>query len=363
MARKNPTWKSNLLVAVAALCTLVLADVALQGVAPRVWRKQVQDGVAELAQGNPRILSLSSSHGRSMDVVARHLAQRTGEPGRMISVSMEGGKATHFQFVLDERLRALIEEEDAQGRPVRDRLQRFLLVTEWWDSCSWEPGRPKGELPSHAWEWRHFLSDAARRGVNGENRNFLRWRWKRLLRYSTLATDRGPGAIVDNLAAAARGVPPGRNPQQEAAFVQWWQDYNEGGDACLFGADQLAAYRHVLDYAKARGLDITIVIFAKKPLTLTPKAVNGTLAHFAAGMRRIADEYGARLIDITMRSPLTDEDFMADFDHVNASGNEKLASWLLDHDFAFLAEDAQPTMSAVGARQRVATHAAGAVVR
>src|SRR5688572_27873486 len=109
MSRKNPTWKTNLLVVVGAVCTFAMADAGLQRIAPRVWRKQVADGVAELERGKPRILSLSSSHGRSMDVIMRHLLQRTREPGRMQSISMEGGKATHFQFVLDERLRAILE--------------------------------------------------------------------------------------------------------------------------------------------------------------------------------------------------------------------------------------------------------------
>jgi hypothetical protein len=37
-----------------------------------------------------------------------------------------------------------------------------------------------------------------------------------------------------------------------------------------------------------------------------------------------------------LSSPLTDGDFMADFDHVNAAGNHKFARWALDGELAML---------------------------
>lgn len=334
------SWRSVCLVAAAAVATLVLADVALQRITPRIWLRQVDDGVSDFAHSNPRILSISSSHGRSMDVVAAELSRRTGEPNAMVSVAMEAGKATHFQFVLDQRLRPLLEQRRADGSRVHDHIERALLVTEWWDSCSWEQGRQQVELPSHAWTFQYFLGDVATKGITSINRNYLRWRWKRLLSSSVLVTDRGRGAILKDSIAKLRGVAPGRTPEEERAFVDWWLRYNESGVQCLFSPDQAGAYAHIVDYLKSQGLDVTILVFARKPGTLSEKARHETLAVYSADMRKFASEHAVRLIDITTRSPLTDADFMADFDHVNAQGNRKLANWLLDGDLAFLADKA-----------------------
>ena len=348
---KQASWRSIGAVVVAAAAVIAAADYALHFVTPRIWLRQVDDGVSDFAHSNPRILSISSSHGRSMDVVGAELARRTGESGVMVSVAMEAGKATHFQFVLDERLRPLIEERDADGRRVHDHLERALLVTEWWDSCAWEKGRPQVELPSHAWTLGHFIRDVEQNGITPTNRNYLRWRWKRLLSESVLVTDRGRGAILKDGVAELTGQPLGRTPEEEAAFNQWWLQYNESGKRCLFSEDQARAYAHIVDYLMSQGLDVTIVIFARKPGTLSEESINGTLAEYSARMRKFADEHGVRLIDITTRSPLSDDDFMADYDHVNAQGNRKLAEWLLDGDLAFLAQHTAPA-STVGMTAR-----------
>ncbi|MBB6091666.1 hypothetical protein HNQ60_000512 [Povalibacter uvarum] len=348
---KQASWRSIGAVVLAAIAVIVAADYAFHYVTPRIWLRQVDDGVRDFAHSNPRILSISSSHGRSMDVVGKELARRTGESDVMVSVAMEAGKATHFQFVLDERLRPLIEERDATGRRVHDHLERALLVTEWWDSCSWEKGRPAVELPSHAWTLGHFVRDVEQQGITPINRNYLRWRWKRLLSDSVLVTDRGRGAILKDGMAELRGQPTGRTAEEEKAFTEWWLKYNEGGKRCLFSDDQAQAYAHIVDYLKSQGLDVTIVIFARRPGTLSEEAIQGTLAEYSARMREFADEHGVRLIDITTRSPLGNDDYMADYDHVNAQGNRKLAGWLLDGDLAFLAQHTTPT-STVGMTAR-----------
>jgi hypothetical protein len=330
------SWRSLAAVALAALLVLYAADVALRRVTPVVWLRQVDDGVRDFKNSNPRILSISSSHGRSMDVVAQELSRRAGRDGEMVSVAMEAGKATHFRFVLQERLRPLVEERRADGTRVRERLRQAIIVTEWWDSCAWEPGRPIVELASHAWTPRHFLADVARHGITPTNRNYLRWRWKRLFSSSVLVTDRGRNAIVKDALARLRGIAPGRTAEEEREFVQWWLRYNESGADCIFSPAQMAAYEDMVSYLKSQGLQVSIVIFARKPGTLTEESRTRTLARYAQGMQQFAARHGVRLIDIATRSPLTDEDFMADFDHVNAAGNRKLARWLLDGDFSFL---------------------------
>lgn len=335
ITRRN--WKELLVVAVVAIVVICVADISLQQLTPVIWLRQVDDGVSEFSKTNPRILSISSSHGRSMDIVARELSRRTGKPEEMVSVTMEAGKATHFEFVLNERLKPLIEARYSDGHRVHDHLERAFLVTEWWDSCAWKPGRPAKELPSHAWTIKHYLRDVLAHGTNTTNRNYPRWHWQALFQKSLLVTDRGRGAIVNEAAARLTGETTWvRSPQQEAEFVKWWLNYNDNGINCLFNEDQMAAYSHIVDYLKSQGLEVTIVIFARKPGTISEKARTGTLARYEAGMRAFAEAHGARLIDISTASPLTDDDFMADFDHVNAAGNVKLANWLLNGDLKFL---------------------------
>jgi hypothetical protein len=333
------TWLSVGIVALCALGTVAISDVLLQRVSPIVWRRQVDDGVHDFRDGNPSVLSIASSHGRSMDVVGRVLGERTGQPGRMVSVSMEAGKAIHYEYILDERLKPFIEQTRADGSLVHDRLKRFVLVTDWGDSCSWPPGRRAVELPSHAWEFHHYLADVAQEGANSINRNYPRWHWKRMFQFSLLATDRGRGAVVPNLLATAVGRPTGRNAEEEKAFLEAWHQDLENGANCIFGAEQMASFRHIIGYFKARHVDVTILLFVRKPGTVTQKARETTLARFSAGMKEFAREQGVRLVDITEGTPLTDNDFMADYDHVSPAGNEILAPWLLDGKLSFLACD------------------------
>jgi hypothetical protein len=337
MSSRPVSWKGILVAVIAAALTVVIADWSIQRVVPTTWLRQVAEGVSDLEGTNPLILSLSSSHGRSMDAVAVELGWRSGDPNRMISISMEAGKATHFEYVLEHRLKPLLEQRRADGSKVHDRLQRFMLVTEWWDSCAWPADRPDVQLQAHAWTLRDFAGDVLDRGIVPQNRNYVRWQFKRLFKHFTLLQNRG-GIILTELTNLLRGRPPGRSPQEEHAFTEWWQRYNEDGASCMLNAAEMQAYSNIVDYAQSQHLDVTIVIFAGKPNTLTPQAVATTITQYSAAMREFARRKHARFIDISTSSPLTDRDFRADFDHVNAAGNRKLSKWLLDGDLSFLCE-------------------------
>ena len=160
-----------------------------------------------------------------------------------------------------------------------------------------------------------------------------------LLHESDLVTGRGRGVLLQDLYVALHLKKPGRTPEEEQAFVDWWHHYNEGGESCIFSPEQMAAYRNIIAYFKSQELDVTLVLFVRKPGTPTHKSRAGTLARYSAGMQDFAREEHVRLVDIVTTSPLTDQDFMADFDHVSADGNRKLASWLLDGELSFLACD------------------------
>src|SRR5262245_33391020 len=73
-------WRTLAAVSFSALLTLVLADRALDRIAPADQTLlQAQHGVEEFARGNLPVLAIGSSHARSFPAVRARLRQRTGE--------------------------------------------------------------------------------------------------------------------------------------------------------------------------------------------------------------------------------------------------------------------------------------------
>jgi hypothetical protein len=84
-------------------------------------------------------------------------------------------------------------------------------------------------------------------------------------------------------------------------------------------------------------VEVRIVLYPRKPWTLTEKARSTTLASFSKMIARIAQVRGIRVHDWTVDSPIGDDDFLADFDHITEEGNRKLARWMLDGELSDLA--------------------------
>ena len=82
---------------------------------------------------------------------------------------------------------------------------------------------------------------------------------------------------------------------------------------------------------------MTILLWPRKPITLSDQARATTLPAFAQLMRKFAEPRHIRVIDLTTTTPIGDDDFMEDFDHINATGNAKFTAWALEHDLSFLA--------------------------
>jgi len=219
---------------------------------------------------------------------------------------------------------------------VRPSLRRLVLVTEWWDSCAPEDGLPPNNLPARAWLLPHFVQDLTRHGLTAYNRNYLNTRWLRLGWRSILVQDRGHERILTSLKAALRP------PSEEAVAARFeqqtanWQRMVEDGAACIADPQQMAAQGRILDLFAGRGVEVTILLYPRKPGTLTAKARSTTLARYSSIMAGVATERGVRLLDLTVTSPLSDGDYAADFDHVTAAGNRKFATWALDGPMAFL---------------------------
>jgi hypothetical protein len=335
----RPSWQSLLGVIVAALAILVAADLVAWRVAPPHYLREVQEGVEDYAKNDPLILALGSSHARTFHALGEELARRTANRVSVVAVPVESGKLTSYQWVLAHRLRPLVEERQADGRLARRNLSRFILITEWWDTCSPKAGELATNLPSRAWRAGDFMADVIGNGMTSFNRNYLQTRWRRLWRISALVQDRGYGRILVGLADWGLGPDSARDRIGYDQFLRYWQDLQEGGSRCMGDPTQIAALRSMLEFFRGRGIAITIVLEPRKPATITPRALAETFNRFTPMIEAIAKEYGAQVIDLSTKTPLLDSDFAADFDHVTPEGNRKFAEWALDHDLRFLLDD------------------------
>lgn len=343
MARAQ-NWGQLTVVAVAALLCVITLDWALHATAPPRRLREAQDGIEDLRRSNPDVLVLGSSHARTFHVLGQELARRTHDRQTVVSVPLENGKIVAYRWLLTHKLQPLIDERDTAGHRVRDRLARMILLTEWWDTCPREAGAPDWNIPARAWTAGDFAADVWAHGLNGFNRNYLQNKFRTLIPASALIYDRFQTELLIRLARLAHGKPVTRPASEEQAKTAAWQTMIEKGEQCIWNPAQVQALNDIVEFARARQLDMTIVLFPRKPGTLTDTAKRTTLSRFAQDVRELAEPQGVRVIDLTWTTPLQDADFMEDFDHVNAAGNLKFAAWALDHDLGFLTST--PAMAA-----------------
>lgn len=344
-------WKRILAVGAFALATVIGADVALHAVAPPVHLREIDDSIAEYEASDPTILVLGSSHARSFVVMGEELVGRTGGSQRMMPVPVEWGKFSSYEWVLNERILPVLDEVDASGARVRPSLRRAMIITEWWDSTDLQFGQRGLNLPARAWGWRHFLGDVVEHGLTPFNGNFLGRKWGAWMASSTLVSDRGHGQIVKGLKHAIRGRDLGAIRDERQRQLQGWKKLVEAGVEALCDPVQMSSLEAIVTALEDRGLDVTIVLYPRMPGTLTDSAKRTTLAEFARRMAAFASAHGIRLVDIGVTSPLTDDDFEEDFDHITPAGNRRLAEWALDGELRFLVEEAGTTPATPPPRQ------------
>jgi len=338
MTDEAKRWRNVAVTAVCALATLVAVDQALRLVAPLKPLLEIDEAMEQYERGDPTVLVLGSSHARSFVVLGRQLAERTGGAERLQPVPVEWGKYTPYLWTLEHRIAPVLEQTAADGRLVRPSLKRVIFVTEWWDSTTLDIGNGllTMALPARAWQWKDFWADVFENNLTSFNQNFLQRVWRGLWPWSVLVQDRGhenvAGAIRDALkrpdAAAKQAVYDAR--------IAEWQKMIEGGVDRICDAEQMAALDRIVGYFTGRGLEVTMLLYPRKPGTLTDKAKATTLARFSLRMKAYADAHGLRFVDQTSQNPLTDADFADDFDHVLPDGNERWARWALDGALAFL---------------------------
>jgi hypothetical protein len=116
--------------------------------------------------------------------------------------------------------------------------------------------------------------------------------------------------------------------------IRAWQRMIEDGGSHILDQEQVAALRSLLSWARARGMRTTILLYPRKPATLTLRAREATLAPFSRAVRELAGEFGAEFQDDTEVSVLLDAHFEPDFDHLTRDGHAVYAKHLLATVFA-----------------------------
>jgi hypothetical protein len=331
----STTFRSLALTSAVAVATLAAIDWVLQGLRPLEHKREVADGIAQLQRTDPETLVIGSSHARTFHVLGQQLAADTGRPTPLVAIPLENGKLLPYDWLVDNRVRAIIDRSGPDGRPAYGNLRRFVLLTEWWDSCVLPDG-VHWNLPSRAWGVEHYMADVAAHGMTSYNRNYSQYQFRQMFRFSTLVHDRTDPTIKDTLVRVAKGIPLVRTKAEYESTMDSWRRNIERGVDCIGDPGQMAAFGRLLDFAVARGLETIVVLFPRMPGTLTPKAKETTLARFRELVERKAAPRGVRVVDLTWKTPLEDGDFMADFDHVSAAGNLKFARWALGSDLPFL---------------------------
>lgn len=336
MTDRERGWASLLAVAAALVAVVVLAEVGLRQIGRPAPLREVEDAVAEYEDADPTVLAIGSSHARSFVAIGEELARRTGGRERVLAVPVEWGKLKPYAWVLENRLLPLIDERDGAGRLVRPSLGRLVVVTEWWDSTPPVEGQLPPNLPSRAWTFRHFLDDVLARGYDTYNANYVTNRWLSLWKHATLVQYRFDPALRERMRARLRPRPEAWLTRDVERRGEQWRRMVEGGVEDVGDPEQIEALHRMLDAAEARGLEVTLLLYPRMPLTITEQAKATTLARYASLIADIAARRGAHFVDWSTSSPLTDAHFSRDFDHVTPEGNRLLATWGLDGDLAFL---------------------------
>lgn len=326
-----------------ALLTILAGDAVVRAYVPTsvLNLREAGDGVFDLWRKNPDILILGSSHARTFHALGKSVERRSHGATRVVSIPLELGRMVPYEWLVENRIRPLVDERLPDGRLKRDHLKHFILLTEWWDTCP--PDGYYGNLPSRAWRFKDFLADVETHGVTGYNRNYLQRRWQRFWGASAFSRVRKS----DDYAVAVRGLLGGDIDDVEAR-THTWQRMIEDAVKCLGDPEQMQALEHIIAFAQERGLETTIILFPRKPSTFTEQAQRTTMVEMHRLFSEFAAAHDVRLIDMTLSTPLGDDDFMADFDHVNPAGNRKFIDWALAGELRWMLDAGKALASGAG---------------
>ncbi|MBK7971765.1 MAG: hypothetical protein IPK07_00125 [Deltaproteobacteria bacterium] len=182
-----------------------------------------------------------------------------------------------------------------------------------------------------------FVADLAQHGLTDHNANYLQNQLNRWFRDSVLVRSRGHDHLVDALKQLVREKTDAERRADLQGAIDAWRDMVEAGAGCEDPL-QRAALDDLVSSFESRGIEVTILLYPRMPSTITDRARDTTLAEFSAWARGWATGRGLRFLDLSLDSPLTDDDWESDLDHVTAAGAEKFSVWALAAPLAFLSE-------------------------
>lgn len=340
--RQSLRWLEVATVALCALATVAIIDHVLGIMSPHTVLTEVNDRIAHYRDEDPTVLVLGSSHARTFAVFDDVARRRTNNRVRIVEIPVEWGKLSSYLWTLENRILPLLDERNGDGSLVRPSLREFVLVTEWWDATPPGEGYPPVNLPARSWEWRHFLADVLKHGITPFNRNFLLERWRRLFTFSTIVQDHGHGRIIPDVVETLHPTPPTAAELADLADRRegWSRVIDEGIDN-LDSPREWEALERIFAIMTDRGINVTMLLYPRLPSLISQTALEGTLPVFKERAQRYCDRFDVQLIDWTISTPITDEHFHGDFDHITFEGNSLLANWGLDHDFGFLLDSAE----------------------
>ncbi len=335
------TWRQFGWFVAGIVGALALLELAAQlALSPPARLREVNDGIAAFAAQDPTVIVIGSSHARTFDSVAAHLSALTDGRERMVSIPLEYGKFTGYAWVVEHRLRPLIEAPDGSGARRHTSLHRAIIVTEWWDSCPVGDG-PQLNLPARAWTFRDFVTNAAQNGLTPFNRAYLSARWADALSAVSLVQNRTRSWIPT--AIREHWYPRARRDAYLAGATEEWKAMVEGGAHCIGSEEQMHALDGMLDYFSSIDVAPVIVLYPRKPSTMTPLARHQTFAAFHALLSARMATRDVPVIDLTEGSNLGDDDFAIDIDHVTPRGNGRFAVWALHGPLQYLVSASSST--------------------
>jgi hypothetical protein len=91
-------------------------------------------------------------------------------------------------------------------------------------------------------------------------------------------------------------------------------------------AEQEPALERLFAFARTHELDLTFVIWPLIPKAVTPET-SAVTGRFKAYLEKRAALHGARVFDFQQDSPLVNEDFRKDLDHLEPWGDAKISEW------------------------------------
>jgi hypothetical protein len=330
----SPSFKSLIVIAISALAVVLGSDAVIRHFSPFTRAREAVDGLDDLRHSDPTILVVGSSYARTFNVLGQELAKQTAGSQRLLDIPLEAGKLSSYQWMIENRIAPLVDERDANGKLKRPSLQRFIVVTEWWDSCHVDHHT---NIPGRLWTLGDFSRSVFDDGLNSYNRNYLQYLWRRTFPESALVQYRGSLAPMRLAFRRLLGRSPG--PTHDPATVEAF--YREGiaGMECAGDSKEIAALDYALKFATDRGLEATVVLFPFMPGMVSPEARATTYRKFSVLAEAVALKYGARLVDLVTPSPLLDEDWLPDCEHLNPRGNDRFTDWTLRGPLAFLKDE------------------------